>query len=212
MQPSQVLDWRQVMATPLYKLWLARRFTEAWYQLSPDTQQSHFAQNETCAAELGVRRLLVCDSTWNSEQFIGWGIEAYPDLSTLQQYYTRLRELNWLRYLETETILGTPLVGELQELPKDGVFKVFLVRWAEAWHQLPKAERDDLWNRQLATAPLVGCTLYGFKARWSNESWIAWGIGCYPDLAAEQRHAELLEEMNWYRYADGQTTLGTRIQ
>lgn len=50
------------------------------------------------------------------------------------------------------------------------------------------------------------------NSRWSVEEYPFFGIEVFPDLEAEQKHSALLEELNWFRYIQGTTVLGTEWQ
>jgi hypothetical protein len=38
-------------------------------------------------------------------------VEEFPDLEAVQQHTKLLEELNWMRYVEAETLLGTAIQG-----------------------------------------------------------------------------------------------------
>jgi hypothetical protein len=48
------------------------------------------------------------------------------------------------------------------------------------------------------------------SAAWSNERWPVFGVEEFPDIDAEQRHAQLLTELDGGRYIDSRTALGTQ--
>ncbi len=50
------------------------------------------------------------------------------------------------------------------------------------------------------------------NSRWSTEQWPFFGIEEFPDIEAEQKHTQLLDEFNWFRYVDAMTVLGTEWQ
>ena len=94
------------MAGPIYKLWQAR-FTEAWYQLSPDEQQQRMAQVEEALTQAGGKQVLACNSTWSNEQWIAFGVEEFPDIEAVHKYTQLLSEMNWFRYIFSTSTLGT---------------------------------------------------------------------------------------------------------
>ena len=94
------------MAQPIYKLWVAK-WSEAWYQLSEDEQQQLIAKENAALEQVGGKQLVLCNSQWASEQWPFWGVEQFPDIEALQKHTELLAEINWLRYLESRTILGT---------------------------------------------------------------------------------------------------------
>jgi hypothetical protein len=48
-----------------------------------------------------------CDSTWASEQWQFFGVHEFPDIEAVQKNTAALQELNWFRYVEAVTTLGT---------------------------------------------------------------------------------------------------------
>jgi hypothetical protein len=49
------------------------------------------------------------------------------------------------------------------------------------------------------------------SASWSNEQWPLFGVEEFPDIEAVQRHAQMLIDLNWGRYIESRTTLGTEF-
>ena len=94
------------MAQPIYKVFLCRP-TEALYQLSEEERNSLFAKVEESLERVGCKRLVFCDSRWASEQWAWWGAEVYPDIEAVQKHVRFLDELNFYRYMEAMTLLGT---------------------------------------------------------------------------------------------------------
>jgi len=56
--------------------------------------------------------VLLFDPSWASEKWWCWGVEKFPDLAAKQEYTACLVELNWYRYCEVETLLGTEFPSE----------------------------------------------------------------------------------------------------
>lgn len=94
------------MTEPIYKMFHAR-WTEAWYQLSEEQREAIFAKMTETGERLGIKSVVVCDSSWTSDKWLFWGVEEYPDMQALQEYSRYLSELDWFRYVDAETLLGT---------------------------------------------------------------------------------------------------------
>ncbi len=94
------------MAKPIYKLFLGK-MSEAWHQLSAEEQEALLARVNSVLDQVGGKRPLMCDSGWSSEQWPFFGVEEFPDIEALQKHTALLVELNWGRYVDTETYLGT---------------------------------------------------------------------------------------------------------
>ncbi len=94
------------MAEPVYKMFMLKP-VEAWYQLSSDEQEAILKKLTDKQAEMGIRMVLLCDSSWASETWTGFGVEEYPSLDVLKAYTEFLAGVQWFRYNETFTLLGT---------------------------------------------------------------------------------------------------------
>ena len=96
------------MAQPIYKLFLFKN-TEAYYQLSEDERNGILAKLDAAFQKVGGTRLVMCNSSWSSEQWPVFGVEQFPNIEAVQQYAEALNELNLARYVESMSVLGTEL-------------------------------------------------------------------------------------------------------
>jgi hypothetical protein len=94
------------MAQPIYKLFQVK-FTEAWHQLSQDEQNKLIEQIDQALVAAGGKKVVECDAAWCSEQWPIWGVEQFPDLEAVQKHTQLLNGLNWSRYVDTMTSLGS---------------------------------------------------------------------------------------------------------
>ena len=94
------------MAGPIYKLWMAK-VTEAWYQLSAEEQAELLAKISDCLTQVGGKVIIGCESAWAGEQVEFWGIEEFPDIEAVQKLAQLHSQLNWYRYVDSKTLLGT---------------------------------------------------------------------------------------------------------
>ncbi len=99
------------MAQPIYKMFYLR-MKEAWFQLSKEEQDALFAKIEEAMKSVGGTSMLMCDSSWNSEQWWYWGVEEFPSMEAVQEYARCLSELEWFRYCDSEILLGTKMQAE----------------------------------------------------------------------------------------------------
>lgn len=94
------------MAKPIYKVWMGH-VTDAWYALSQAEQNSLLQKVQGTLVQVGGKAVVTCDSSWSSEQTPLFGVEEYPDIEAVQKHAALLAELNWFRYIESTTVLGT---------------------------------------------------------------------------------------------------------
>lgn len=94
------------MQGPIYKFFRAR-WSEAYYQLSSAEREALMAKSEATIAELGIKRILLCDTSWHGEEWMVFGVEEFPDMEAHRKHTAALNAIDWFRYLHSETMLGT---------------------------------------------------------------------------------------------------------
>ena len=91
------------------------------------------------------------------------------------------------------------------------IYQIYMSRVKEAWYQLTPEERQKL----LATLQ-EGMAKFGVKqvihcnSVWATEQYEFFGVNEYPDIETVQKFHAFQEEIHWFRYVDGTTTLGTK--
>ena len=96
------------MAQPICKFFMSR-FLEPWYQLSKEEQDSLVAKHDDALKKAGGTQPILCNSSWSSDQWWFAGYEVFPDIEAVQKYMAALQELNWSRYCESRSVLGTKI-------------------------------------------------------------------------------------------------------
>jgi hypothetical protein len=87
------------------------RNTEAYYQASEEERNEFLGKLDAAFQKVGGKRLVMCNSSWSSEQWPVFGVEVFPNIEAVQQYSEALNELNMPRYVESMSVLGTELQG-----------------------------------------------------------------------------------------------------
>jgi len=54
--------------------------------------------------------MLYCDSYWCNETYLGFGIDAFPNVEANMKIMEGLKELGFPRYFESQTYLGIPIM------------------------------------------------------------------------------------------------------
>jgi hypothetical protein len=96
------------MAEPIYKIFMGRKL-EAWYKLSQEERNSIEAKLIEALKEVGAKRLIVCNSSWSSDQWSFAGVEEFPNIEAVQKYMAVVNDLNVFRYVESTNVLGTKM-------------------------------------------------------------------------------------------------------
>jgi len=99
------------MTGPIYKMFRAGG-KEAWYQLSKEQQDAMFAKLDEARKSVGAKMVITCDSSWDSEHWLFWGVEEFPSLEAMQEFTRCMNEMNWFRYVESDILLGTALPAD----------------------------------------------------------------------------------------------------
>ncbi len=94
------------MAQPIYKVYMYKP-TEAWYQLSEKKKEDYKKRVKAALKKVGGREVISCFSGWNSEQYLGWGVEQFPTVEAAQRYHALLVGMNYFRYVDSNSYLGT---------------------------------------------------------------------------------------------------------
>ena len=97
------------MSGPIYHFWRCR-FTEAWYELPKQEQDDLMAKIQAAFQFVGGKSTLTCSSAWASEEVQFWGVEELPDLEAVQKLAELQTQLNWYRYVDSQTLLGTKVL------------------------------------------------------------------------------------------------------
>jgi hypothetical protein len=92
---------------PIYKLWMMKRFTGAWWQLSEQERHSLRVKVQDALKQVGGKQILQCHSAWSTEEWTHFGVEEFPNIEAVQKHTQLLHELNWPRYVESVSVLGT---------------------------------------------------------------------------------------------------------
>jgi hypothetical protein len=94
------------VAEAIYKFFMARMW-EACYQLSKEEQNTLEAKLGAALENVGGKRPILCNASWSSDQWSVAGLEEFPNIEAVQKYMAALQELNWFRYCEATSVLGT---------------------------------------------------------------------------------------------------------
>ena len=96
------------MARPIYKVFMFKP-TEAWYQISNQKRNQIKGQLAKALKKVGGQEVVLCFSGWNSEQYLGWGVEKFPNIEAVQKHHALLVDLGWFRYADSNSYLGTEI-------------------------------------------------------------------------------------------------------
>lgn len=91
----------------IYKCFIIRRLTEAWYSLSEDEVNQLLERVEQVRKDVGGETVVIYDLRWSGDGTGSFGVEKFPNIEAVQEHARLLDKLNWNRYVEAESFLGT---------------------------------------------------------------------------------------------------------
>jgi len=208
------------MGKTVRKLFITRRYREAYYQLTPGANESFWqkiGENET---SVGAKFLIACDSRWCNEKYAGWGIIDYPDAQAVQKATAANEKNDLFRYVDTDTYLGQPVEDnqlftgfESVKDTLDTIYQLFLIKNLsnDPWEGLSSYTRDLIWARVAESiANNGGKGVLWCQTDWSNEEYDGYGVIAWPNIEAQQSHFADLRKIGWHRYVYALTILGKK--
>lgn len=92
------------------------------------------------------------------------------------------------------------------------IYKLFLGKMTNAWHQLPAEEQRALRAKvDAALDQAGGKRVIMCDPSWSTEQWHYWGVEEFPDIESVMKHTKLLADLKWDSYVETMTVLGTKF-
>ena len=92
------------------------------------------------------------------------------------------------------------------------IYKVFVTRPTEAWHQLSSEQQASSFAKNFAAFEAVGGKfLITCDSRWASDKWSFWGVAEFPDFDAVVKYSDELVQLNWARYFEGFSSLGIKM-
>lgn len=199
------------MAGQVCKVYIVRGFREAGYALSQEEIDAKLAQVEAARPQCGGRMLVRALARWSSYEIYGFGAEIFPDLESLQKHTAALDELDWFRYIDTESFIGTPSVIN-EPTYENPVYQLQLIRGPrEAGYAMMDEQGDTELQRVIAAADELGSrTILRLDCRWSREDYMMIQIHEWPSLEAQMKHTAFEEQIAWPRMVDQRHILGVK--
>lgn len=199
------------MSEEVCKVYIIRRFKEAGYALSNDERQARLAQAAAVRHECGGRLLVNALARWADYGIYGFGAEIYPNLESLQKHTAALEELDWYRYIDSESFIGTPLIIE-EPAYENPVYHLQLIHGRrEAGYALSEERSNDGFKQVFASAEEHGMRrLVRMDCRWSREDYRLIQVFEWPSLDAQMKHIAFEEQLEWPRIFDQSHILGIK--
>lgn len=202
------------MDTPVYKFFLYKPRLAAFEQ-PPEKLEEYLQKNEAILRDTGGRRLIM-GSLWSTERFVGFGVELFPNWKSLREHIRCLDELHWFQLIDSEVVLGLDSADNPNRLEPlnldpnvDYIAHMYLARYHEPFYSISEADMAEAMKvfdleKELGVVSVV----HGYS-RPIDEKWNGWGVELYPSMEALAQKAQAQEKVNWWKYIDAKTYLGT---
>ena len=205
------------MSTAIYQIAIGKNNISANVAMKtiPEAEREAVeAQMMASLDELGVTRILSCNSAWADEEHPWWVVLRFPSLEARMEHVRITKKIGWLDMVDAFTLLGTS-TDEFHEVTyPDAIYKLWLLRTNPAGaltnDSRPKGLTDLMWEKHDAvykennSQVMLFCNSY-----WCNEAYPAFGVSAYPNIEANMRVMETLDGLGWRRNLDCFSLLGT---
>jgi hypothetical protein len=102
------------LPNPIYQLWMIRNHpvtTANYAHLTKEEETQLWAVHNESEKRTGAQMVLYCKSAWANEEYLGFGVTAYPNIEACQVNRDDLEKINWPLYFMSFSILGTTSAG-----------------------------------------------------------------------------------------------------
>jgi hypothetical protein len=199
------------MAEQIGKIWIVRQLREASYALSADERAAKVAQADALRNEC-ARVLVDANALWSGYGVASFGAELYPDIEALQHHTASLEKMDWFRYVDSETFVGTVQIANAP-VYENPVFQLQFIRGLKelAWTLSPERVQSEQ-RRNAASAEALGVRrVLRLDTRWSREGYMWVQILEWPDMEALMKHIAFEEQQDWPRGVDQTHILGVKM-
>ena len=91
------------------------------------------------------------------------------------------------------------------------VYELVQFKFKEAWYALSQDERDELWAKVMELNEKAGAkVVISCHSTWSSNRWQWFMVKEYPSIETLQQHYADLDQIDWYRYGEAETSLGIK--
>ncbi len=205
------------MAVPIYKLYLIKPRLEV-YLVSEQQRSDMIGIAADSLVAAGGRSLLVLN-LWSDGRYPIGGLEEFPDLHALREHQTRLREMLWPQYIESQTVLGIsgPWSEFIEHPPAPDpaapppIFRLWVSRTLPGGYD-STTEDWEQYNKVNALAKEMGIlSLMAMDCRLFDERWHTMGAERIPSIEAAQKVALMQESVKWWKFSEGRAYLGDAV-
>jgi hypothetical protein len=205
------------METPIYQIFIGKNNIASNLAIKAAAKEERDEMFKKQAASIAAHKaevLLRCSSAWADEEHPWWGLIRYPSLEARMRHTQDLAEMGWLDYVDAFTLLGTA-VEEPKPVPfANPIYKLWIIRSNPAGAQAQAGLRQGLFSAafekhdaiytETGSVVMLQCNSY-----WCNEAYPFFGISAYPNIEANMKVMEGLDNLGWQAFMDCITLLGS---
>ena len=203
------------MEKPIYQLFIGNNNlagNQVLKSLTERDQKMVMEQERASREAVGAEMIALCDSAWADESHPWWGVVRYPDMRARIEHTRTLQKIGWLDFMDAFTLLGTSERAPEKVTLPNPIYKLWVIKsnpaTAFTGHMAVglnalRWEKHNALYQQYNSQVILTCYSY-----WCNEAFPAFGISVYPDIEANMKIMEGLNDLGWYGYFDCVSYLG----
>ena len=203
------------MSKPIYQIFLGNNNIAgnlAYKALSETERKALSDQEQASRDALGAKMIVMCDSAWADEMHPWWGVVRYPDLQARIEHTRTIQKIGWLDITDAFTLLGTSDTEPEAVTIPNPIYKLFILKNNPATaltRNLPEGLEALMWEKHNALMKELGAQMLLYcNTTWCNEAYSGFGIDAYPDVEANMKIMEALNDLGFAGYFEANTYLG----
>jgi hypothetical protein len=203
------------MNKPIYQLFVGNNNIAsnlAWKALSETERKALMDQDQASQKTAGVKMIVGCDSAWADEMHPWWGVLRFPDLQARIDHTHRMQKAGWLEITDAFTLLGTTETEPEAVTIPNPIYKLWIIKNNPATALTrPQAKGLDplIWEKHAALYKEYGSQQVLFcESTWCNEAYSGFGVDAFPNVEANMKIMQVLNDLGFAGYFDSVTYLG----
>lgn len=206
------------MSKPIYQLFVGNNNNarnQIWKPLSEAENKALVDQENASREAVGSKTIVMCDSAWTDEMHPWWGVLRFPDLQARIEHTRMLQKIGWLDMTDAFTLLGTSDTEPEEVTIPNPIYKLWIIRNNPAMAltgNLPKGLNALKWEKHNALYKEYNSqVILTCNSNWCNEAYLAFGVSAYPDVEANMKIMDGLNDLGWAGFVDCVSYLGIPV-
>jgi hypothetical protein len=207
------------MSTPIYQIYIIKNNVAMWqaYNALSEVQKKDLNEKQMASLKtVGAQQIVGCFSAWADEAHPYWGMHRFPGLEARIKHTQTLQQIGWLEGMDAFTLLGTSESEPVAVTIPNPIYKLWVIKASPAgaakMSSIPQGKMDEIWEKHDALMKELGVMMIILcNSKWCNEAYPVFGIDAYPNIEANIKMMQALDELGWNQFFDSFTLLGIPV-